>query len=407
MTAPYIKVAGTWKIAQSAWVKLGGEWKSWFAIAVGFLDTAFTTNNGTGAIAGLWSVVVQPDGKILVGGEFTAWDGVTVGRIVRLNADGTRDTAFTTNTGTGPGVGPLREVLSVATQSDGKILVGGPFTTWNGVTVNRIVRLNADGTRDTAFTTNVGTAASGAVRSITVQPDGKILVGGDFSAWNGVTVNRIVRLNADGTRDTAFTTNTGTAAGSTVYSISLQLDGKILVGGLFTTWDGVTVGRIVRLNADGTRDTAFTTNVGTAANSGLWSFFLQPDGKILVGGEFTAWDGVTVNRIVRLNADGTRDTAFTTNVGTAGDNAVRSISLQPDGKILVGGLFTAWDGVTVNRIVRLNADGTRDTAFTTNVGTAAGAVLQQIKVQPDGKILVGGFFTTWNGATVGRIARLI
>ena len=100
---------------------------------------------------------------------------------------------------------------------------------------------------DTNFTTNTGTAASGAVRSVALQSDGKILVGGDFTAWNGVTVNRIVRLNADGTRDTAFTTNTGTAASGAVRSIALQPDGKILLGGFFTAWDGVTVGNVVRL----------------------------------------------------------------------------------------------------------------------------------------------------------------
>ena len=364
-------------------------------------DTAFTTNAGTVANSNVHTIAVQSDGKILLGGTFTTFNGVTVNRIARLNADGTRDTAFTTNTGTGAN----NTVKTMAVQPDGKILVGGLFTTFNGVTVNRIARLNADGTRDTEFTTNTGSGANGNVNTVAIQPDGKILVGGGFSIFNGVTVNRIIQLNADGTRDTAFTTNTGSGTNGYVQTITVQPDGKILVGGAFTTFNGVTVNRIARLNADGTRDTSAFT-VGAAANDTVSTIAVQSDGKILLGGTFTTFNGVTVNRIVRLNADGTRDTAFTTNTGTGANNTVYTIAVQPDGKILVGGQFTTFNGVTANRIVRLNADGTRDTAFTTNTGTGANKTVYTIAVQPDGKILVGGQFTTFSGVTVNRIARL-
>jgi len=367
----------------------------------GTRDTAFTTNNGTGASTTVETIAVQSDGKILMGGGLTTFNGVTVNRIVRLNTDGTRDTAFTTNTGTGADT----TVNTIAVQSDGKILVGGTLTTFNGVTVNRIVRLNTDGTRDTSVFA-VLEAANSTVRTIAVQSDGKILVGGDFTTFNGVTVNRIVRLNADGTRDTAFTTNTGTGASGIVFTIAVQSDGKILVGGSFTTFNGVTVNRIVRLNSDGTRDTAFTTNTGTGASSTVFTIAVQSDGKILAGGEFATFNGVTVNRIVRLNTDGTRDTAFTTNNGTGASSTVRTIAVQSGGKILLGGLFFTFNGVTVNYIVRLNADGTRDTAFTTNNGTGASSTVETIAIQSDGKILVGGEFATFNGATVNGIVRL-
>jgi uncharacterized delta-60 repeat protein len=441
-------------------ILVGGGFSTWNGVTVGFIvrlnsdgtrDTAFTTNTGTGANNNVWKIAIQSDGKIVLGGSFTTWNGATVNRIVRLNSDGTRDTAFTTNTGTGAN----NIVEAIAIQSDGKILAGGDFITWNGVTVNRIVRLNSDGTRDTTFTTNTGTGANSTVRSLLVQSDGKILVGGGFSTWNGVTVGRIVRLNTDGTRDTAFSTNTGTGANGTVYAVAIQSDGKILVGGafniwngagvgfivrlnsdgtnsntlstfgnnlvsaiaiqsdgkilaggFFSTWNGVTVGRIVRLNTDGTRDTTFSTNTGTGASSIVNSIAVQSDGKILVGGAFNIWNGTTVGFIVRLNSDGTRDTTFTTNTGTGGNSNVRSLLVQSDGKILVGGDFSAWNGVTVGFIVRLNSDGTRDTAFTTNTGTGGNSAVVSIAVQSDGKILAGGFFTTWNGVTVGRIVRL-
>jgi hypothetical protein len=128
--------------------------------------------------------------------------------------------------------------------------VGGFFTTWNGATVNYIVRLNANGTRDTAFTTNTGTAANNLVYAIAAQPDGKILVGGDLTTFNGTTVNRIVRLNANGTRDTAFTTNTGAGANGVIYAIAVQSEGGILVGGFFTGYNEINRSNIFRIGSE-------------------------------------------------------------------------------------------------------------------------------------------------------------
>jgi uncharacterized delta-60 repeat protein len=425
----------------------------------GTRDTAFTANTGTGFNSSVNSIAIQSDGKIVIGGGFTTFNSVTVNGIVRLNSDGTRDTIFTTNTGTGfdyfdvdyREVYPIAiqsdgkiicggffttfnettinrivrlnsdgtrdttisistgfdsDVNSIAIQSDGKIVCGGGFTTFNGVTVNCIVRLNSDGTRDTAFTASTGTAFNGIVYSIAIQSDGKIVVGGDFTTFNGTTINRIVRLNSDGTRDTAFTTNTGTAFNSSVRSVAIQSDGKIVLGGTFTTFNGVTVNRIVRLNSDGIRDTAFNANTGSGFNDLVNLIVVQSDGKLVIVGNFTLFNGVTVNRIVRLNSDGTRDTAFTTNTGTGFNNAASSIVIQSDGKLVIGGGFTTFNGVTVNRIVRLNSDGTRDATFTTNTGTAFNSTVNSIAIQSDGKIICGGFFTTFNGTTVNYIVRL-
>jgi uncharacterized delta-60 repeat protein len=420
----------------------------------GTRDTVFTTNTGTGASGQIFFIAIQPDGGIILGGDCATFNGATVNRILRLNSDGTRDTVFTGNIGTGS----TAVISNAALQPDGKIILGGPFTTFNGATANRILRLNSDGTTDTVFTTNTGTGASAAPTEIAIQPDGKIILGGDFITFNSVTVNRIVRLNSDGTRDTAFSTNTGTAANAAINDIRIQSDGKIVLGGGFSTFkninvrsivrlnsdgsisdiivngapqtvnavaaqsDGkivfggqfsvfnnVTVNGIARLNLDGTIDSAFTANTGTGASSiFVFALAIQSDGKIVLGGVFTSFNGATVNRIVRLNSDGTRDTTFTTNAGTGASGTVNAIAIQSDGKIILGGAFATFNGVTVNRIVRLNSDGTRDTTFTTNtgVGTTTGNI-SAIAIQSDGKIVLGGTFTTWNGATsIGRIVRL-
>jgi uncharacterized delta-60 repeat protein len=328
--------------------------------------------------------------KILVGGRFSSYNGDAQNLITRLNSDGTRDTSFTVSTGF------VYIVLAFAVQSDGKIVVGGYFTSYNGTAQNYITRLNSDGTRDTSFT--VGTGFDFLVDAFAIQPDGKILVGGYFTGYNGTTQNYITRLNSDGTRDTSFVIGTG--FNDIVYKFAVQSDGKILVGGYFTSYNGTAQNYITRLNSDGTRDTSFT--VGTGFDYVVGAFAIQPDGKILVGGYFTSYNGTGQNYITRLNSDGTRDTSFT--VGTGFNYVVDAFAIQPDGKILVGGYFTGYNGTSQNCITRLNSDGTRDTSFT--VGTGFDDEVLAIAVQSDGKIVVGGWFTSYNGNAQNRITRL-
>ena len=190
-------------------------------------------------------------------------------------------------------------VVVVVVQPDGKILIGGDFTTLspNGggaVTRNRIARLNPDGTLDTAFDPN----ANGAVYSIAVQADGKILAGGIFGSIGGQTRNFIARLDATTGLADSFNPNPGGPNAATVLSIAVQADGKILAGGVFVTMSGQLRNYIARLNPDGTLDTTFDPN----PNQGVYSIAVQADGKILVGGIFSSIGGQTRNDIARLDA---------------------------------------------------------------------------------------------------------
>ncbi len=313
----------------------------------------------------------------MLGGYFTSVGGTTRNRIARLNADGTLDSAFNPNAND--------NVFSVAIQPDGKILLGGNFTSVGGATRNYIARLNANGTLDSTFNPNL----NGYVHSVTLEPNGKILLGGYFTSVGGTTQNRIARLNANGTLDSAFNPN----ADSEVYSVAIQSDGKILLGSYFTSVGGRNF--IARLNADGTLDSAFNPNV----NSSVYSMAIQSDGKILLGGYFTSVGGTTRNRIARLNADGTLDSAFNPNA----DSYVESMAIQSDGKILLGGYFTSVGGTTRNRIARLNADGTLDSAFNPNADDA----VRSVALQADGKILLGGDFTSVGGTARNYIARFV
>ena len=309
---------------------------------------------GSGGFAGFdypFSIAVQPDGKILAGGGFTFYSGTTSNGIIRLNSNGTIDNTF--NIGTGF----TNTVLSIVLQPDGKILAGGAFTSYSGVTSNYIIRLNTGGTIDNTFT--IGGGFNNTVESIVLQPDGKILAGGGFASYSGFLRNRIIRLNTDGTIDNTFNIGTGLTNGfdSTVLSIAVQPDGKILVGGAFTSYSGVTSNYIIRLNTGGTIDNTFY--IGGGFVFFVNTIALQPDGKILAGGGFfTLYDGVVCNGIIRLNSDATINATFNSGSGFIGGPSV--LKLQPDGKILAGGLFTSYNNTNMAGLIRLNIDGSVD-----------------------------------------------
>jgi len=378
--------------------------------AGGDLDPTFNNQGGTGANGTVHAIMVQPDGKILIGGGFTAYNGDTAAsdNIMRLNADGTRDTTFNAS-----GVGASSDVLAVAVQGDGKVLIGGGFTAYNtdATASDHIMRLNADGTRDTTFNAN-GAGADSTVYAMALQPNGKIIIGGNLTSYNGdgTASDYVMRLNADGTRDTTFNPN-GTGANVTVYAIALQPDGKIIISGEFFIYNGdqAASNYVMRLNADGTRDTTFNPN-GTGAGSAVFAVALQPNGKVLIAGNFNTYNNNfgASDYIMRLNADGTHDISF--NPGGVGANgSMRAVAIKGDGKILIGGAFSTYNGdaAASDRIMQLNGDGTRDTSFNTNVPYLD--IVHVIAVQPDGKVLIGGYFTTYNGYVVVRdgITRLL
>lgn len=334
-----------------------------------------------GAEGGIYCFAVQSDGKILVGGSFSLLGGQPRANIARLNPDGTLDADFNP--------GSSSWVSSLAVQADGKILVGGEFTMLGGESRTSIGRLNTNGTLDTEF--NAGAVGgSHSVQCLAVQPDGKILVGGGFTSLAGQSRNRIARLDADGTLDPDF--NPG--ADWFVYTLAVQPDGKILVGGGFNTIGGQTRRYFARLNSDGTLDSGFNVY----ANDEVYCVAVQPDGKILLGGLFDSLRGEQREYIARLHTNGLPDASF--NPGA--DWTVLSLLLQTDGKILVGGAFEMLGGRSRSRLGRLNADGTMDVGF--NPG--ADYHVYALAIQPDGKILAGGSFQELGGQPRSRIGRL-
>lgn len=427
----------------------------------------------------LFDFDIQPDGKIVIGGLFDAVNGVDRPRLARLMPAGNVDLSFAP-----PNVFVVGEpVARVKVLSNGKILIssgeliGNPFNpqsngnrffrfnadgsldntfaspggltsivkwevyagdrvllyggfTENGVTVFRFARLTANGNYSEFLDAYFG--AVGSITTLAVQPDGKVLFAGDFNRVSGVLRRDIVRVNADGTLDASF--NATVKIDAPITKIVVQPDGKILLAGSFTVNNNSGFG-IVRLNSDGSLDAAFNPGISYVS-----TIVLQADGKILVGGSFTDVNGQTRIGLARLNSNGTTDASFNASFGAV--TFIRSVVVQADGKIIIGGTFNAVGGFARQNLVRLNADGSLDASFNAgsispvnqvepqadgkylvltgniirlNNNGSADATFQSLTIdgtinsflaQPDGTIIIGGNFSAVNGVARANFARL-
>ncbi|MDW8309677.1 MAG: Calx-beta domain-containing protein, partial [Verrucomicrobiales bacterium] len=342
------------------------------------------------------AMALQPDGKLVIAGDFTLANASPRNRIARINTDDSVDTGFSS---AAPTAGANATVRALLRQSDGALVIGGDFTTVDGINRNRIARLRLNGTLDTDF--NPGAGADNPVLALGetfVNGQRKILIAGNFTTVDSRPFNRVARLHNDGTPDLSF--NPGLGANDYVYALAVQPDGRILIGGDFTTVNGVPRHRIARLHPDGSLDLSF--DPGTGANAAVRAIALQTDGRIVIGGSFTNYNGQTRFRVARLLPDGALDTTF--DPGEGGNDTVDAIVIQPDHRIVLGGKFTRFSGVTRNRVTRLNSDGSMDP--TINFGTGANNFVAAALVQPDGKIVIGGGFTEYDGQPRSHLARI-
>lgn len=345
---------------------------------------------------------VQPDGAVVLSGDFTSFNGVPCGRIVRLLPSGQRDSSF--NVG---GLGADARVSALAVQPDGKIVAGGEFTTFNGQTALNLVRLEANGVVDPSFNA-LGFALGGTgpigVHAFALQEDGKLLVGGYFESYGQLFANGLVRVNTDGTPDLGFDIGGGATFGGQltgeVWGITLVSGGAMLVAGDFTNFNFATAGSLVRLTSAGQVDTNFLAS--GAANDVVYSAQLVSGTQAVIVGEFTAYGGITSNCIARINiATGALDTAFAaagpgpTQGGQVPPSLV-ACSVLPSGQLLIGGSFGSWAGDASHAyLVRLNADGTLDATYAADV--FPDGLVVAIAQGSKGAAYIGGVFQTIGG----------
>jgi uncharacterized delta-60 repeat protein len=282
------------------------------------------------------------------------------------------------------------ELRTMAFQPDGKLLVGGRFTALNLETHRSLGRFNTDGSVDWTFQADVG----GDVRCLAVQEDGQILVGGLFTNLAGVACANLGRLHLDGSIDPTFTPRPS----GIVECLALQPDGKILLGGSFNRLANQSCFHLGRLNADGTLDPSFDAGISSLAGYEVRSLALQTNGQILVGGLFSRLGYEPWANFGRLQPNGTLDTGFQ---GQTNDPILR-LAVLPDGKILASGGFTNLYGQTLNGLARFDQDGRLDASFQPPPDQRTGL----LGVQTDGRILVMFFGPLVDGNYQNRVARL-
>ena len=307
--------------------------------ANGSLDSPF--NAQTMQNSAFYAVGLQTDDRILVSGGFALWDATTTNYyIARFTPESMLDAGFSAPT--------ENSILALAQQPDGKFLAGGWGVTSEGALTGYLHRLNIDGSFDPGF----DPGADSVVRALAVQPDGKILVGGGFSKLGGYSRAFVGRLNSNGSVDVTF--NPG--ANNYVNCIAVQADGKILVGGEFTALAGWSRNRIGRLYPDGSIDYLFNPGASNYAGSVVYTMAVQADGKIIVGGEFSHLGGVPRASIGRLYPDGKSDPTFNPAASrSVYTTLVEAVGVMADGKTLVGGGFDSLCGIPRANIGRLKA----------------------------------------------------
>jgi uncharacterized delta-60 repeat protein len=361
---------------------------------------AFTTTRG----AAVYAVTLQPDGRIVVAGEFSLVGGVPRRGLARLDANGVLDPTFD------PRGGVAGTVYDLAVDPGGGILLAGQFTAVDGVPRSGLARLESDGRLDPTFQPELGGRPGWFAGALLVEPDGHILVAGRFTTVTGQPRDGVARLRADGTVDPAFDPGDG-LDGGTAYDLALQPDGRVLVAGAFATVDDVFTPGIARLLSDGRLDTSF---IGGVFSGGTWgrvyALALQPGAGILVAGEFDTVDAEPRNRIARLHPDGSVDTSFDPGEAIAGgEEAVFDLLALGSGELVVTGRFTSAGGVEHGNLAGFAADGAAGGTFDPGPGLESDRAVtgSMLALQPDGRILAAGQFQTAAGARRHCLARFL
>jgi uncharacterized delta-60 repeat protein len=326
-----------------------------------------------------YEVAVASDSSFYIGGAFSNFSGSSQNRLVKCLQSGYKDSTFNI------GSGPNNDVLVITPTGDTVFIGGREISTYNGTSTGAIVKLNANGTIDTSFTSLAvgGTGTGKDIRGIGVAADGRIVVAGDFTTYGANFMDNGMLLNSDGS-----------------FNASLYLLPNGYVRTLLVNNNDIFAGGLGNSNVQKWGDTSFDNNhtfsgylpSSPNAFSDIFGLALQSDGKIIAVGSFTTVNGSSRNGIVRLNSNGTIDTGF--NPGSGFDKTAYTVKIQSNGKILVGGAFTTYNGNTRNNIVSINSDGSIDTVTTFSSGFNGS--VSSLGILAGGVIVAVGDFTTFN-----------
>lgn len=369
-----------------------------FSQIPGSLDTSFDA--GIGANNPIFTMDKQQNEKIIIGGSFTNYNGSDIVALARIYPDGSIDSSFQSpffNFDFGSQYQTI--VRKVIVQSDDKIVVGGELYLANSPEIKKsILRLNPDGNIDESFNNYIPT-----FRCMEKQSDEKIIL--STKRFNSNLVKGLIRILPNGQVDSTLDVFTsGIDSNSNIGLIRIQADGKILISGSFSEYKGVPCPKFTRLNNDGTMDAEFNLNLGLGSINGCYPFIL-PNGKLIVTGEFSEFNGNSSNKIARLNSNGVFDSTF--NLGGTGVSVGDPAPILFDnGMVLLASNYaqTKYNGILVGRLFRISENGEFDETFAP--GYAQNNSITSWILQSENKLVLGGAFTTYNGENHKSICRI-
>lgn len=344
------------------------------------------------------TATVQADHGILVA---LRTGGTGRNHLVRLLPNGDPDPGFEADV--------RGDVSSIIVLGDGGIVLGGAFRSIGGVERVFAARLHPDGALDAGFDPRVsGEGSFTGVYTTLLLPDGRFILGGIFDTVGGIERAHLARIESDGSVDPAFDPRVSADGGfASVNALVRQSDGRILVGGGFTGIDGVARTNLARLHPDGSLDPDFNPGVSGGEFGGVYAIREQPDGMILVGGIFHSVAGTARTHMARLHPDGSLDMGFDPQISGAGTVGVFTMGLQTDARLVIGGFFKAVGGIARNAMARLLPDGTIDAAFAASAyAEVAAPVVSGVLIQGDGSVVIGGRFAGVNGQPRANLALL-
>lgn len=350
------------------------------------LDTSFKARPG--ADYAVRAVATVGQGDLFVGGGFVTYDRMDRPRLARVRRNGGVDPEFVTKV--------KYEVNAILPISDGRVAVGGEFNTVNDERLNHVALLLPGGGLDPGFKFETGTDLT--VHALALAPDNKLILGGEFTSVQGVAALRVARISLDGAIDTTF--DTRTAADGVVHAVAVDGTGRTWLGGRFGRVEGRVRGGVARLLSSGRLDPAYAN--GSGADGAVRALVIDGQGRAVVAGEFMRYDGRVTGRLVRLTEAGSVDTSFRVNAGEGADDAVLALLARPDGTLWVAGRFVTWDGHRRNRVARLSEDGAVDPGF--DPGLGANDWVMAMAERSDGGLILGGVFTEIMGVPRGGVA---
>jgi uncharacterized delta-60 repeat protein len=369
------------------------------------IDYTFVVGKGFDGLITVRDIEQDSKNNYIVAGAFTDYNFHVISGIVRLTPNGVYDNTFLVISGFSGVSATNSGPQTIAIDTTDRVLCVGGFGKYSGITTNGLCRLNNNGTLDTDFLSNNGTGPNSSPLSVGIQSNNKIIIVGNFTSFDGNVCGKICRLNSDGSFDSSF--NNGGSGFSILNPSEVKLlpDDSMIIIGAFITYNGTSANRIIKLTKDGDIDPSFV--YGSGFNNIVNRILVASDGSVYVSGNFTTYNGTSVSDIVKLSSDGTLDTTFSSNVGSGFSGVQFALDIAEDqsGKILLcGNPSSTFNGNNFNGLIRLNTNGVVDNSLTLSEGFNLS--VNSVMVDSYGKIIAGGSFTEFNQNTYSGLIRL-